>query len=115
MTNTLARIKRNGKHFEIIVDLDKALKFKEDNSVSDFLETDKVFSDSKKGLTVSDSDLREAFGTEDIHEISQKIVKNGEVLVTQEHRDEEKEKKFKQVIDYLAHIAFDPQTGNPHS
>ena len=28
MTNTTARIKKTGKHFEIIVDLDDALKFR---------------------------------------------------------------------------------------
>ena len=32
MTNTLARIKKAGKNFEIIVDLDGALKFKKGES-----------------------------------------------------------------------------------
>lgn len=114
MTQTLARIKQGGKNFEIKVDLDKALIFKKDESSSaDFLEMDKVFYDSKKGLTASTSDLKQAFGTDDINEVSEKIVKNGEVLVTKEYRDEEKEKKFKQVVDFLTNNASDPQTGNP--
>lgn len=111
--NTIARIKQAGKNFEIIVDLDKALEFKKDGSASDFLEMDKVFTDSKKGLTASESDLNEAFKTEDVKEIAEKIVKSGEVLVTQEHRDEEKEKKFKQVVDFLVNNSIDAQTGNP--
>ncbi len=115
MTNTTARIKKAGKHFEILVDLDNALKFKKGEI--DFIEseTGKIFSDMKKGLAASQDDLKEAFGTTDINEVTKKIVKEGEVLVTQEHRDEEREKKFKQVTDFLAKNAIDPQTNHPIS
>ncbi len=115
MTQTTARIKQAGKHFEIIVDLDEALKFKKGEVSSIEAEGDKIFTDSKKGEVASNSDLKESFGTEDIRLIVEKIVKNGEVLVTQEHRDQEKEKKFKQVVDFLTSNAIDPQTGNPHT
>ncbi|MBU3907531.1 MAG: ribosome assembly factor SBDS [Nanoarchaeota archaeon] len=114
--NTLARIKQKGKHFEIIVDLDKSLKFKKgESSNADFLEIDSVFSDSKKGFRAKEEDLEECFGTEDVYEIAKKIVKQGEVLVSQEHRDEEREKKLKQVIDFLSKNAINPSTGNPHT
>ena len=115
MTQTIARIKQAGKHFEIIVDLDESLKFKKDEISSVEAEGDKIFTDSKKGEVASNSDLKEAFGTEDTKTIIEKIVKSGEILVTQEHRDEEKEKKFKQVVDFLANNSVDPQTGNPHT
>lgn len=116
MTNTTARIKKQGKHFEIIVDLDKALKFKKDESSgSDFLETDSIFTDSKKGFKAPDKDLEEAFGTTDVNAIAQRIVKEGEILLTQEHRDEEKEKKIRQVVDFLSSNAIDPKTGHPHT
>ena len=114
--NTIARYKQGKKHFEIIVDLDKALDFKKGtNSSTDFLEADKVFTDSKKGMIAPESELSEVFGTNDVNSIAEKIVKKGEVLVTQEHRDEEKEKRIKQVIDFLARNSFDPQTKRPHS
>ena len=115
MTQTLARIKQTGKHFEIIVDLDEALKFRKGEVSSIEAEGDKIFTDSKKGETASNSDLKEAFGTEDVKIVIEKIVKNGEVLVTQEHRTEEKEKKFKQIVDFLTSNAVDSQTGNPHT
>lgn len=115
MTNTVARIKREGKHFEIIVDLDNALKFKKGEITTIEAGNDKIFSDSRKGEAASDADLRKAFGTTDTNLIVEKIIKSGEVLLTQEHRDEEKEKKFKQVVDFLARNAIDPKTRNPHS
>ena len=85
--NTTARIKIKGKDFEIIVDLDKAMNFKKGNSNNvDFLEIDKIFSDSKKGNVASEKDILDCFGTEDVYEIAGKIVKQGEVLVTQDYR-----------------------------
>jgi len=115
MTQTLARIKQAGKNFEIVVDLEDALKFKKGES--DFIEAegDKIFTDSKKGQVASGSDLQSSFGTTDTKEIVEKIVKSGEVLVTQEQRSAEQEQKFKQVVDFLTSNAVDPQTGNPHT
>lgn len=116
MTQTTARTKKEGKNFEIIVDLENALKFKKgESSIVDFLEIDKVFSDSKKGLVPPAEDIQKAFGTDDINEIAGKIVKEGEILLTQEYRDEEREKKIRQIVDALAKNAIDPQTGNPHT
>jgi len=116
MTQTTARIKQAGKHFEIVVDLDKALKFKKGmSSATDFLEADSIFTNSKEGLHASNKDLQESFGTTDVNTVASKIVKSGEILLTQEHRDEDREKKIKQVIDFLAVNSSDPRTGNPHT
>jgi len=116
MTQTTARIKKAGKHFEMIVNLEKALKFKKgEGSVSDFLEIDSIYSDSKKGFKAAEKDLEEAFGTTDVISIAEKIAKEGEILSTQDYRDEEKEKKVKQVVDYLSSNTIDPQTGNSHT
>ena len=113
--NTLARIKKAGKNFEIIVNLEQALKFKKGEIQSIEAEIDKIFTDSKKGIMPSTSDLQEAFGTTNTSEIIQKIVKEGEVQTTQEHRDEEREKKVKQIVDFLAVNSIDPQTKHSHS
>src|SRR4030065_709713 len=94
MTQTTARIKAKGKPFEIIVDLDNALKFKKGASSSIEAEGGRIFSDIKKGFAASEKDLNEAFGTTDVSEITKQIVKKGEVLVTQEYRDEERDKKL---------------------
>lgn len=115
MTNTLARIKKAGKNFEIIVDLDNALSFKKGKISYIEAEGDKIFSDSKKGNIASSSDLQASFGTTNLNEVVAKIVKEGEVLVTQEFRDEEREKKIKQVVDFLSVNSVDPKTGNPHT
>ena len=116
MTQTTARIKQHGKHFEIIVDLDRALKFRKGESSSiDFLEIDKIFTDSKKGFAAPEKELTEAFGTNDLNSVVSKIVKSGEILLTQDYREEAKDNKIKQVVDFLSKNAVDPKTGNPHT
>ena len=115
MTQTTARIKQAGKPFEILVDLEKAIAFRKTGKGNDFLEIDRIFTDAKKGFTAKESDLKSAFGTEDIYEVAQKIVKNGEIQTTQDFRDEEKEKKIKQVVDFLSRNALNPQTKMPHT
>jgi len=115
MPNTVAKIKKLGKHFEILVDLDQALKFKKGEVAYIEAEGDKIFKDIKKGEVASGSELIEAFKTEDVNEIAKKIVKEGEVQVTQDYRDEEREKKIKKVVDFLATNGIDPKTGRPHT
>lgn len=115
MVQTLARIKKAGKNFEIIVDLEDSLKFKKGELSSIEAQGDKIFTDSKKGMIASNSDLSESFGSTDTEEIIQKIVKEGEIQLTQEHRSAEQEKKLKQIVDFLATNAIDPQTKNPHT
>jgi ribosome maturation protein SDO1 len=114
MTNTTARIKKTGKNFEIIVDMDNALKFKKGMSKFIEAEGDRIFSDAKKGLAASNSDLTTAFGTSDVNKIAEIIVKQGEILLTQEHRDEEKDKKIKQVIDLIVRTSTD-SNGRPYN
>jgi len=115
MTRTTARIKQTGKNFEIFVELEDAMKFRK--GMSTFIESEdgRVYNDIKKGNVAPEKDLVAAFGTADVFEIAKKIVKDGEVLLTQDYRDEEREKKIKQVVDFLATNTINPQTGNPHT
>ncbi len=115
MTRTTARIKRDGKPFEIFVELEDAMKFRKGLSATIESEDGRVYKDIKRGDVAPEKDLVAAFGTDDVIEIAKKIVKDGEVLLTQDYRDEEREKKIKQVVDFLATNTINPQTGNPHT
>jgi ribosome maturation protein SDO1 len=115
MVNTEARIKINNKHFEILVDLDKALAFKKGENVvpSEFLVVNEVFSDTKKGLRVAEKDLKDAFGSTDIYAIAERIVKNGEVLLPAEYKKQEQETRRKQIIEFLVKNSIDTATKRP--
>ncbi len=117
MVNVIARIKIKGKNYETLVNVDKALQLKKGQKVNieNVVAIDKIFYDSKKGLHVSDADLEKAFGTSDIKEVAEKIVKQGEVQVPKEYRDKERSDKRRQVVDFLVRHSIDPRTGSPHT
>lgn len=115
MANVEARIKVKGKSYEISVDLDEALKVKNgQGNISSALQTQEIYHDVKKGTRVAKEDLQAAFGTTDVYEIAKQIMQKGEIQKTQEFRDEEREKKIKQVVQLIIKNATD-QHGRPYT
>lgn len=115
MAQVIARIRVGSKHFEILVEAEEALKFKKtgEGNVSNFLDADIIFTDSKKGLKAGASDLEEAFGTSDVNEVAAQIIKRGEVQIPQDVRDAQRGERFKQVVDFLVKNSTNAQTSNP--
>ena len=115
MPNVEARISAKGKHFEISVDLDEALKVKSGKGdIMSALDSSNVFYDLKKGNIASNADLADAFSTTDLYEIAKKIIVSGEIQKTQEFRDTERDNKIKQVIALIIKNASD-QNGRPYT
>jgi len=115
MVNVEARLKIKGKEFEIFVDVDKALQFKKGTPVNieNVLSIEQIYYDFKKGLKVSSSDLKEAFGTDDVREVAGRIVRQGEIVLPSDYRKKEQETRVKQVVDFLLRNAIDPTTDKP--
>ena len=115
MAQVTARIKIKGKNYEILVDLDEALKVKAGKGIiTQAMVTPNIFMDLKKGLHASKADLIDAFGTEDAYQIGLKIITSGEVQKNQEFRDAEKEAKIKQVLQLIIRNAVD-QNNRPYT
>ena len=113
MAKVEARIKIKNKHYEIFVDLDEALKVREGKGdILKALDSPNIFHDLHKGTIASKADLLDAFQTIDIYQIARKIMVSGEVQKNQEFRDEEREKKIKQVLALILKNAVD-QHGRP--
>lgn len=112
----IARLKKEGRHFEILVDCDGALELKKGKNVSlsDVLATEEIYFDVKKGEKASSADIKAAFDTEDVHVVAAKIIKEGDIQLTSKHRDEEKEAKLKKLIGIIHANAVDSKTGYPH-
>lgn len=109
---TIARLKKKGKTFEILVDCETALKAKSGESeVSDALLVHKVFKDAHKGDV--QGDLEEFFGTSDVLTIAQEIINQGEIQLTEDYRHKIIDDKRKQIIELVAGKAADPKTHYP--
>lgn len=115
MPNVTARIKIEGKQYEISVDVDEALKIKNGaGDITKALNSQAVFYDLDKGTHASKADLESAFGTNQLYEIAEKIIKDGIVQKPQEYRDAEREAKIKQVISLVIKNAVD-QNDRPYT
>ncbi len=112
----VARLKRNGKTFEILVDCEKALEFRKGKNISlyDILASDIIYKDNRKGERVSENDLMDAFKTTDVYEVVKIILKEGEIQVSKEIRDSGREEKLKKIINLIHRNCIDSKTGLPH-
>jgi ribosome maturation protein SDO1 len=115
MTDTVARLRVGKLNFETMVDLDSAMRLRKGigADIGSIIRDNAIYTDQKKGMRAGKDELMNAFGTTDFNEIVARIVKKGEIEVTQEFRDEALESKKKQVIDFISKNAVDPRTGRP--
>lgn len=112
----VAKLKKENKVYEILVDSEKALEFRSGKSMSinDALVTDEIFYDAKKGIKASENELKRLFGTDDKTEICKVIIKEGNVPMTAELLRREIENKKKQIVNMIHRNIIDPNTGKPH-
>jgi ribosome maturation protein SDO1 len=112
----LARLKKAGINFEVIIVPDGAVDFKEGrlSDVSSALENDEVFFDAKKGKVASSQELEKAFNTSDSLEVAKIIIMKGELQLTSEHRNAAREQKKKLLINMIHMNVVDPRTKLPH-
>lgn len=112
----IARVSRGSSHFEILVDSEKALRFRkgEPVSMSDILAARAVFKDARSGERVPDEDLQKAFHTLDIEKIAEQIIRDGDIQLTTDQKRKYIEEKRKQIADIISRQGVNPQTKLPH-
>ncbi len=113
---TTVRLTIEGDHYEILVNPDSALSFKQGRNVeaSSVIAVDEVYSDSNKGLRASSEKLKLHFGTDDHAKAALEVLKRGELNLTQEQRKRLTDEKRKAVIAIISKNFVDPRTSLPH-
>lgn len=112
----LARLKRNGRNFEVVVDPDKAVAFK-DNKITDVREVlmaEHIFENAKKGLFSPKNDLQTVFGTLDEDEIAEFILRKGELQLSSRYRDHLYLEKKRKILEIIHRNAINPMNNLPH-
>ncbi|HLD33410.1 MAG TPA: ribosome assembly factor SBDS [Candidatus Nanoarchaeia archaeon] len=113
----LAKLKKNGEMFEVDIDPDLAIKFKKGVpgiDIHDVLKAEHIFRDAQKGMVVSSSLLEEVFKTDDVLAIAAIIIRDGEIQLTSEYRNELREQKKRRIISIIQQNGIDPRTKLPH-
>lgn len=112
----IARFETHGEHFEILVDPELAYKLKHGEEVDfgDLIATNDIFRDAKKGERASSENVAKILGTSSLEEAAEKIIKKGDIQLTTELRRKLIERRRKQLVNYIARHAINPQTKAPH-
>lgn len=112
----LARLKKGGDNFEVPVNVNEAIRFKEgrDIDVKDVVNAPHIFFDAHKGELASETHMKSIFGTSDPFAVAKVILTDGELQLTEEIRDKERERKKNEIITRIARDAIDPKTKLPH-
>lgn len=112
----VAKYEKGGKRFEILVDPNLAWQLRQGKQVriDDMLASFDVYRDVRTGERASEAELKQVFGTTNIYEIAEIIVKRGEVPLTTEQRRRMLEEKKMQIATIISKRAINPQTNTPH-
>jgi len=113
----IARLKTSGETFEILVDADKALAYGSGAGIDikdDVLAIDAVFKDASKGDRASEELMNKLFGTTDVYEVADKIIKKGDIQLTTEQKRRMLDERKKRIVNIISRNAINPQTNSPH-
>ncbi|MHA2038331.1 MAG: ribosome assembly factor SBDS [Promethearchaeota archaeon] len=138
----IGKIEKSGRRFEMLLDPEKAweakkvireeieerLKSGKEKSrltVDEILNSNKidlelifesftVFEDLRRGKKATDGDMEVVFDTTDGRRIAGQILIDGEMHWTKTQREEERNKKLKQIITIISKNAINPQNKKPH-
>jgi ribosome maturation protein SDO1 len=116
MTQTEARLTKKGKKYEILVELEEALKIRDgkSNNLNIAVLTGAVFHNLKSGEQASNEELVADFGTSVFEDVCLRILKHGEIVLPAEYIKKLQTGKYKQVVDFLSKNAVSP-AGLPYT
>jgi ribosome maturation protein SDO1 len=102
----LARLKKGGEIFEVVVEPSKIVDLKEGkiSDVKQAVDSMKIFADAKRGLVASEEKMLAIFGTQDAVKIIEQILKTGEIQLTQEYREKVRSEKRLKIINIIVRM-----------
>jgi len=112
----IAKLKTHGQEFEIMIDSDKAIAFKNGQleDVKETLAVENIFTDAKKGMEASPNSLKQCFKTDDVLEVAKEIINKGEFALSAEYKQNLKDTKRKQIINLIHRNGVNPSNHLPH-
>lgn len=113
-----AWLKSHGEHFEIVINPDEALEYRRTSGkqpeIKECIRSEHIFADAKKGQLASEEALEKVFKTEDELQIARRLILEGEIQLSAEHRQQIRDEKRKRIMNKIKAYAVDPTTGLPH-
>lgn len=111
----VAKVVKEGKTFEILIDCEKAVDFKQGKgNIEDVLAAEAIFENAKQGRHASEHDIKRIFGTTDQLKVAGMILKEAKIELTASYQSKLREQKRKQIINLIHMNSIDPRTNTPN-
>lgn len=112
----LAKIKKGGRKFEIVVDPDNAVAYKNGQlkDIHEVLIAERIFEDVQKGVFSSKVDLDTVFPGLDTMQIAGLILTKGELQLSAKYRDAKQEEKRRVIVEAIHRNSINPSNNFPH-
>ena len=113
---TMVRYTHQGEKFEILVDPDKGLAYRNGDrtDLANVLMIDTIFTDANKGSKPSEAKLKDVFGTSDPIEVAEIMFDKGVFQLTAQQRKDMTDQTLRQIITLISRNYVDPATKLPH-
>mmetsp|Transcript_125884 Transcript_125884/g.350746 ORF Transcript_125884/g.350746 Transcript_125884/m.350746 type:complete len:345 (+) Transcript_125884:67-1101(+) len=114
LTNVaVVRLKSHGKRFEIACYKNKVLNWREgiEKDLSEVIQIDTIFTNVSKGVVANEKDLQKVFGTTENEDICRRILKSGDLQVSDKEREVHLEGLFRDIVQIVVERCVHPQTG----
>ncbi len=114
--SVIAKLRKGGKEFEILINPEEAQAYKQGKNVSleQVLVLEEIFEDAKKGTRASAQDMQKIFTTDKALAVAAIILKEGHVPLTEDMLKSEMEQRKKQIVQLIHRNVIDPTTKRPH-
>ena len=110
----ILRFKKEGETIEALVDFKLLLEFKNNSSsnlsIYDIYADTQLFSDSKKGLVISEDIIQKLFNGKSEEEVLTIFANEGEPQIPTAYLNELRDKKKEQIVEFISANAINPQT-----
>ena len=113
----VARLEKGGKRYEILVDPELVEPFKSDPEsieLDTLLATDEIWHDARGGERPTEDKIVSTFGTTELLECVQIILRDGSIQLTTTQRRQMIADKRQQIISEISRTAIDPRSKAPH-
>lgn len=114
LTNVaIVRLKHKGKRFEVAAYKNKVRDWRDgiEKDINEVLQIITVFTNVSKGDVASEQDLKKAFNTSKQEEVCRKILKSGDLQVSDRERELHMEGLFRDIVQIVVERCVHPQSG----
>lgn len=114
LTNVaIVRLKAHGKRFEVAAYKNKVLNWRDgiEKDINEVLQVITVFTNVSKGDVAKEQDMKKAFGSCNQEEVCRKILKSGDLQVSDKEREVHMEGLFRDIVQIVVERCVHPQTG----